>query len=319
MLKEIIITNLILASLTGSSSLEFPKNPEFNLTSRTVIKQKTVYQTIIENLNNPNFNIRARTINQIGDEKITSCFELLEILLKSNDHRIRGMAAISLGKLEDKAAIPLLILSLRDDHPGVRGSAALSLGRLKATNSIDELITALNDKDPTVIVSATYSLGIIASPKAIKPVIKLLSHDQPEIRENAAWVLGLLKAQEALPFLEPLSQDLNENVRNSVKRAIFHIKYSMLSDTSNIKYTGGNGKSFKNAIKIIGIKNSLACLRSQKEYIKHLYGDSTNWEQIEQTHIKHNNKHYNLITIKEGDSGTIQKFYFDISDLFHNF
>lgn len=319
MLKEIIITNLIIASLTGSSSLEFPKNPEFNISSRAVMNQKTIYQTIVEKLNHPNFNVRAKAINQIGDEKITSCFEILKTLLQCEDYRIRGMAAIALGKLEKKEAIALLIISLRDDHPGVRGSAALSLGRLKALDSVDDLLSSLNDDDPTVIVSATYSLGIIGSNKAIKPVIKLLTHDHPQIRENAAWVLGLLKAKEALPFLEPLSQDLNENVRNSVKRAMFHIKYSMLSDTSHIKYTGGNGKSFKNAIKITGIKNSLSCLRSQKEYIKQLYGDNKEWEQIEQTHIKLNNKHYNLITIKEVDSGTIKKFYFDISDLFHNF
>ncbi|MGD9579933.1 MAG: HEAT repeat domain-containing protein [Vampirovibrionia bacterium] len=319
MFKEIIITNLLIASLTGNSSYEFPKVPEFDTNTRTVISHKCEYQIIVEKLNNPNFNVKAKTINKIGDEKITSCFDILLTLLKCDDHRIKGMAAISLGKLDKKEAIPALILSLRDDHPGVRGSAALSLGRLKAKEATSALISALSDTDNTVVLSATYSLGIIGSEESIKPVIKLLSHDHPQIRENAAWVLGLLKSKEALPYLEPLTQDLDENVRNSVKRAIFNIKYSMLSDTSQIKFEGGKGDNFDNAIKIIGIKNSLSCLRSQKEYIKQLYGDEENWEQIEQTHIKHNNKHYNLITIKETDSGTIKKFYFDISDLFHSF
>ena len=316
MIAEIIITNLIVAGLTGNSSIEFPKSIEFNLNNRIVNAHTAQYQELENRLNSHNPKVKIKAINTVAEKKINKAFNHLLWYLNDEDYRIRGITAIALGKLGNEDAIPFLITALKDEHHGVRGSAALSLGRLNATYAEDNLIEALNDQNPTVILSASYSLGIINSKKSIKPIIKLLAHDHPQIRENAAWVLGLLKAKEALPYLEAIIQDTDEKVRISVKKAIFHIKYSILSDTTAIKYSGGNGSNIENAIKITGIKNSLACLKSQKDFIKSFYGQNTDWEQVNQYHVEHDNKHYNLITIKEKESGTIRKFYFDITELF---
>lgn len=319
MFKQFLLIKLIAGTMAFPTTLDFPRNPELDLQHRSVIIHTTPYDNIISKLKDNNYNTRIEALNEIAEKQINATFNELINLLNDEDYRIRGITAITLGKLTNPDAIPYLMNALKDDHPGVRGSAALSLGRLNATAAEDLLIESLNDSDPTVILSSTYSLGIIKSSKSIKPIINLLNHNQAQIRENAAWVLGLLKAKEAEPYLEALTQDPDESVRTSVKRALFNIKYSVLSDTSSVKYSGGKGSSLKDAIIITGIKNSLACLKSQKDYIKNVYGDTESWEQVNQSHVKLNNKHYTLITIKEVDSGAVRKFYFDITELFSNF
>lgn len=319
MIAEFLLTSLLITSIEYHTSFDISDTTNFDMDTRTVLSKNHYDNPLIAKLNSSDPNIRLMAITQVGESKINSAFMYLAEALKDQDYRIRATSAMSLGKLENTTAIPYLIQSLKDSHHSVRGAAALSLGRLKATESVDELITALNDDNFSVRLSASYSLGVIGSPKAIKPIIKLLNDDLPEIRENAVWVLGLLKATEALPYLKILTQDPNPTVRDSAKKSIFHIKYSILSDTKNVNYTGGEGSNFNQAIKITGVENSFACLRSQKEYIAKLYGSDLTWEQVDKTHIKHNNRHYDLITVKELSSGQYRKFYFDITDFFSKF
>lgn len=319
MIIEVLLTKLLITTIATKSSLDISNEYDFDFEKRVVNSHNNPYYDIISKINHPNYNVKAQALNDIAEKKINSACNDVIKCLNDEDFRIRGLAAITLGKLDNILAIPYLINALKDEHPGVRGSAALSLGRLNAINSDNYLIELLNDNDYTVVLSACYSLGILNSTKSIDPIIKLLDHDNPQIRENAAWVLGLLKAQKASPYLEILTQDPCDSVRSSAKRAIFHIKYQALSDTSKIQYSGGSGLNIKDAIKITGIKNSLSCLRSQKEYINNFYGDNNRWEQVDQSHVKHNNKHYTLITVKENNSGKLRKFYFDITELFLKF
>ena len=66
-------------------------------------------------------------------------------------HRIRGMAASSLGVVQHRDSIPLLMKALEDDHAYVRSCAALALGRMRATEAKARLeYTMKEDWDQTV-------------------------------------------------------------------------------------------------------------------------------------------------------------------------
>lgn len=293
-----------------------PVSDDCNFEERAVITYLSPKEILLKDLQSYNFEKRAQAINFSGEHNLIYTLPYLIEALNDSDYRIRGIAAISLGKIQNNESIPYLIKALKDDQSSVRGSAALSLGRLKAKESSADMLQLLSDEDPTVVISAIYALGVLEHKNAAQPLIKLLHHDNAEVRENAAWVLGVLKIQESIYQLELLLQDPDNSVRQSAQRAIFHIKYAMLSDTSTIEYSGGEGSTIQDAIKISGMKNSLACLRSQKEYIKHFYGEQSTWEQVDQTHVKIDERHYNLVTIKEMPSGKIRQFYFDITELF---
>ncbi len=71
--------------------------------------------------------------------------------LGDKQHRIRGMAASSLGVVQHRESIPLLMKALEDDHAYVRGCAALALGRMRATEAKAKLeYTMKEDWDQTV-------------------------------------------------------------------------------------------------------------------------------------------------------------------------
>ncbi len=71
--------------------------------------------------------------------------------LGDKQHRIRGMAASSLGVVQHRDSIPLLMKALEDDHAYVRSCAALALGRMRATEAKPKLeYTMKEDWDQTV-------------------------------------------------------------------------------------------------------------------------------------------------------------------------
>ncbi len=83
----------------------------------------------------------------------------LKTALGDKQHRIRGMAASSLGAIQDKTAVATLLKALEDDHAYVRGCAALALGRLKETEAKDKLAYVMKeDWDQTVRSRAREAL-----------------------------------------------------------------------------------------------------------------------------------------------------------------
>lgn len=83
----------------------------------------------------------------------------LKTALGDKQHRIRGMAASSLGAIQDKTAVAALLMALEDDHAYVRGCAALALGRLRETEAKDKLAYVMKeDWDQTVRSRAREAL-----------------------------------------------------------------------------------------------------------------------------------------------------------------
>lgn len=78
---------------------------------------------------------------------------------------------------------------------------------------------------------------------------------------------------------------------------------------ARITYKGGDGSSFEQAVIIVGANNSMDGVSAEGAWLKKKY---RNHEKIKQGLVKHEGKHYDLITIKT-KQGKEVVVYFDIS------
>ncbi len=147
---------------------------------------------------------------QIGIQKILSVIkpippriQNLIDLLRSEDSRLRGVAAVELGKIgsEAKAALPALIEALKDEDQIVRRSATKALPNIGPA-AVMALIEALNSEEQNVRALAADGLRDLG-PEAIVAVPTLIE----ALKEENKWVHGFAAAAlgeigpEAVPAL----------------------------------------------------------------------------------------------------------------------
>ncbi|NQT16995.1 MAG: HEAT repeat domain-containing protein [Planctomycetes bacterium] len=93
--------------------------------------------------------------------------------LKHPNPDVREMACYALSGCRDPEAVVPLLEATRDEEPRVRGTAAVTLGRIGAPNSVDRLIEMLQDPAADVRADAINGLRWLDTPKA-NPAIKHL-------------------------------------------------------------------------------------------------------------------------------------------------
>jgi len=100
--------------------------------------------------------------------------------LSSADPLERAVAACSLGKTGDAAAIPFLIQALGDD-------AAISQVNCGSIGTWSPAMSSF--KKPSVGEQAAIALASFGQ-AAVEPLIAALSYESPTARRNAAWAIG---------------------------------------------------------------------------------------------------------------------------------
>jgi HEAT repeat protein/beta-lactamase regulating signal transducer with metallopeptidase domain len=103
--------------------------------------------------------------------------------LSSPDPQERAIAACSLGKAGDAAAIPFLIQGLGDDAP-------VSLVRCWDYATWSPAWSSF--KKPSPGEQAAIALASFGQ-QAVEPLIGALGHDNPAVRRNAAWAIGEIR------------------------------------------------------------------------------------------------------------------------------
>ncbi|MFW6163261.1 MAG: HEAT repeat domain-containing protein, partial [Planctomycetota bacterium] len=121
--------------------------------------------------------------------------------LESSVPSVRRNAAMSLGRLAERAAVPALIEALEGKDAGVRREAAKALGFIKDRRAAPALVEALGDRDRNVRVYAAYALGEIKDPKTAPALLDALGDPAWCVRDQAAWALRELHDPQ---ILEPL-------------------------------------------------------------------------------------------------------------------
>jgi len=100
----------------------------------------------------------------------------LTAIARRSEARLRGRAAIAMGRVGDPAGRITLEGLLADPEPEVRQSAAFGLGLLGDKAAVPALLTALtSDASPLVRGRAAEALGLIGDPSAAAPIGALVS------------------------------------------------------------------------------------------------------------------------------------------------
>ena len=131
------------------------------------------------------------------------------------------MAAEGLGRLGDTSVIPELQTGVTaDDSEVVRIAMAFALqklGRNYATRIVDAM-------DAPHMVPQAQDYLIELGPSIAQVLYPRLQESEPGIREGVAEVLGLIGDDRAVPPLQAVADDRDQNVATAAKRAIERIK-----------------------------------------------------------------------------------------------
>jgi len=117
--------------------------------------------------------------------------------------------------VEDQAYLTLLL----DPSPKVRADAAESIEATGiALDYLARIITT--DPSPEVRMAATYSLENSEDPRAVETLIMGLDDADPEVLVEVIDSLDFLDDRSAIPYLQPLLDHPDEEVRDAAESAI---------------------------------------------------------------------------------------------------
>jgi HEAT repeat protein len=144
--------------------------------------------------------------------------ELIDDLREDTEKEVRNSAAAELVAKGEPAVYPL-IGALNDSDWRVREESAKALGRIGNKKAVKHLIQLFKDEKTRVQLWATDAI-IAMGPGSVEPLIDALDDRDRRIRMGAIVALGELRNPEALPHLNRLLADGDENIRDAAKEAI---------------------------------------------------------------------------------------------------
>ncbi|MCS7048370.1 MAG: HEAT repeat domain-containing protein [Verrucomicrobiae bacterium] len=177
-----------------------------------LIGDRTALPVVIEALGDYNNAVRDRAaviaLETLADAKIVS-----HLLTQTNNvlPASRRIVMYLLGKYGDRdrpTAIAALMKGLQDPDARVRGQAALALGRLKANQARAALEAASHDSDDHVRGAATHALGLIGDTAALPAVRARLRDEAAFVRAIAAEALNRLGDHTVQPPEEFRAEEL---------------------------------------------------------------------------------------------------------------
>lgn len=212
-------------------------------------------ESVEELLRSENFGDRIRAVNQIRQLEPAQGFELLQLVLKDRNVRVR-YAAVSqmstLGSQDLEHAIVLLRDGLQDPEPDVQAAAADSIAALKLTEAFADLETlyhatpewlvqfsivaalgelgdarafpllesALNSGNDLLQTAAIGSFGELGDVRAVELLLPLVTNSDWQVRHRLAQALGRLGTEEAKAALTTLAEDAVQPVADEAKAAL---------------------------------------------------------------------------------------------------
>ncbi|MER7762503.1 HEAT repeat domain-containing protein [Streptomyces sp. NPDC097619] len=129
---------------------------------------------------------------------------LITALLDHPDPMVREGACEALGLFEEPASVPALTARLNDESDRVRGRAAMALGRIGGDRALAALWqTVWERRNPKAghLASAIAAFG----PPVVNDLITLTTDPDPDLRALACRALGSTADDRALPPLEHLA------------------------------------------------------------------------------------------------------------------
>jgi len=200
----------------------------------------TPVQKLIQQLQDPDETTRLRAAKELGKlgAAAASAIPALQTATKDADEDVRRVAANSLRTIQatltsgPSEQVQRLINELQSPNEFVRLKAAKELGKLgpAARDAVPALQKLASDPDEDVRVIAANSVRLIqagAGPsEAVQKLIQQLANADEIVRMKAAKDLAKIgpSAKSAIPALQKLLQDPDEDVRRVAANAIERIQ-----------------------------------------------------------------------------------------------
>lgn len=175
----------------------------YELRSNTI-----TFEAALRDLGSSRPQTRAQAAHALGDvsgaDERTRAVPALVEALADERMEVRAEAALSLGELEDAAAVEPLVASIDDTVPAVRQSAVIALGRLGYPAAFDAVARALRKGPPDVRFQAATTLAELDAERAREPLRAALDDSDGEVVGAAAVALGAIGDADARPRLAAL-------------------------------------------------------------------------------------------------------------------
>lgn len=137
---------------------------------------------LLEALADKSVNLELAALKSLGRIKYRQALPTVREFLDSPDPRLRRTAALTVGNLNDAAAIPtLLAMAYEDGSPLVRPAAIEALGMLGDKTLIPKLLPLADDTNAYLRAALAYALSALdgATPD-VQRALKKLAQDQVE-------------------------------------------------------------------------------------------------------------------------------------------
>ena len=159
-------------------------------------------------LKHDNWVVRANLVYVLTGVKTPAAIKLLgTTVVGDREARVRVMAAQTLGRVADQAAVKALIPALKDPDPSVRAAAAYSLSIAGQVDNqqiylaVEAMTPLARDKDQKVRQSVAMAFKEIGSANALPALEHLLKDVNETVRYYAAYALGAIKDRRAVSSL----------------------------------------------------------------------------------------------------------------------
>ncbi len=225
-------------------------------TYRTRIESLNEKITVILMKREEEFEIRKWIIHILASSDPREYAKLIRRIVRDDteDRQIRKEAIFALTNMDDELTIGSLCILLGDHDREIRQSGAWALSKIGSSSSINCLLAAIEDEDETVRDWAIRALRDMDDTRALqgladvmksavpseqvrlirllverrseiilRAIAEKLSSPDVNVRREAAWAMGVTLFTPAIPSLESLVNDEDEQVRDYAKKALMRM------------------------------------------------------------------------------------------------
>ncbi len=183
-----------------------------------------------------------QTLSQLGSAA-QPAFEKLTLILDDDNVDVRAAAVQTLANLdlEPEQLRPYLAKALQDKESDVRRQALRGIRRFGRRGTIfvpDLILLAANDEQSGFLKRALQRYeSYDIDPRSIPELMEHLKHEHAAVQLLAIRFLGIAgpAAKDAIPHLEPLTDDANEEIRKEAAAAIEKIKSDPAATSQRVR------------------------------------------------------------------------------------
>jgi HEAT repeat protein len=144
----------------------------------------------------------------------------LQKAISHPDATVRKSAIVSLAKIGSVESCAPIALALSDESSAVRKAAVSALVSLRGAKAISDIRFLLDDEDVWVRYHTISAIAELRMPEFAAYITPYLNDDQDIIKIAAAKALAQMGAADALPELNRLRGDRNQDVSRAVDSAV---------------------------------------------------------------------------------------------------